>query len=113
MPYNYAEFVQSRSEFETEVPATRMEIARGQMMQEHHEQTECIVFVLEGALRFHFLQRFFTVRRNETLRIPAHVEYRVDALENAIAFKVSTQPTDQSGQVAFDQDDPDQYLWGV
>jgi quercetin dioxygenase-like cupin family protein len=105
MPYNYAEFVQSRSEFETEVPATRMEIARGQMMQEHHEQTECIVFVLEGALRFHFLQRFFTV--------PAHVEYRVDALENAIAFKVSTQPTDQSGQVAFDQDDPDQYLWGV
>ena len=51
------------------IAVTRLEIKQGTFTQSHRHESECVVMVLEGALRFHFSNRMITLGPNEMLRL--------------------------------------------
>ena len=95
------------------IAVTRLEIKQGTFTQNHRHESECVVMVLEGALRFHFSNRMITLGPNEMLRLVPGDEHLSEALSDAVVLNISTvhQGSDACGP--FLNYDPDQYLWGV
>jgi quercetin dioxygenase-like cupin family protein len=90
----------------------RMEIKQGTFTQNHRHESECVVMVLEGALRFHLRNRVVTLAPNEMLRLAPGDEHLSEALADTVALSIST--VHQGGACGpFLHYDPDQYLWGV
>ena len=95
------------------INVVRLEIKRGAFAPSHHHEAECVVVVLEGALRFHLPHAVVTLTENQMLRIPGGDEHLSEALADTIALNISAAQTDTNGCGPFRNYDPDQYLWGV
>src|SRR5437762_1931183 len=95
------------------IAVMRLEIKQGTFTQNHRHESECVVMVLEGALRFHFSNRVTTLGPNEMLRLIPGDEHLSEALSDTVVLNISTvhQGSDACGP--FLNYDPDQYLWGV
>lgn len=96
--------------------AVRMEIKQGALTPSHQHETECLMVVLEGALRISLRGQTVTVRANEMVHIPPQHEHSTEAITDSIALSIATstgQVAEWNGCGPFVHDDPDQYLWGV
>jgi len=95
--------------------AVRMEMKQGTLTHKHQHEGECLMVVLQGALRISLRGgQTVTVRANEMLHIPSQHEHVAEAIADSVALSISTSAAaDWSGCGPFVQDDPDQYLWGV
>jgi quercetin dioxygenase-like cupin family protein len=115
MKSNHNEFLKpdSLSTLNNHFHAARVAVARGSITQNHSNETEVMIIVLEGAWRFHFPKRVVTLKKDEVLRIPAHEPYSAEALADTIALKVAAGTPQDHQPLALPHDDPDQYLWGV
>jgi quercetin dioxygenase-like cupin family protein len=81
----------------------------------HSHDHEQAILVLRGAWRFQMKGQEFTVRANQMLSIPAHVEHSALALEDSLAMYICAAPQ-QDHAAAGERTvpyDADQYLWGV
>src|SRR5436309_3577130 len=52
-----------------QIAVVRVELKQGTFTQRHRHESECMVMVLEGALRFHLPNRVVTLSANEMLRL--------------------------------------------
>src|SRR5947209_8076626 len=95
------------------IAVMRLEIKQGAFTQRHRHESECVVMVLEGALRFHLSNRVVTLSANEMLRLTPGDEHVSEALADTIALNISTAGECNSACGTFLHYDPDQYLWGV
>ena len=95
--------------------AVRMEMKQGALTHKHQHEGECLMVVLQGALRISLRGgQTVTLRANEMLHIPSQHEHVAEAIADSVALSISTSAAaDWSGCGPFVQDDPDQYLWGV
>lgn len=94
--------------------AVRMEMKQGALTHKHQHESECLMVVLEGALRISMRGQTVTVRANEMLHIPPQHEHFAEAIADCVALSISTShAAEWSGCGPFVHDDPDQYLWGV
>ena len=91
----------------------RLEIKQGTFTQNHRHESECVVMVLEGALRFHLPDRVITLTANQMLRVAPGDEHLSEALADTVALNISTVHQGGGACGPFLHYDPDQYLWGV
>jgi quercetin dioxygenase-like cupin family protein len=94
------------------INVVRLEIKRGAFTPSHCHEAECVVVVLQGALRFHMPRGAVTLTENQMLRIPGGDEHLSEALADTVALNISGAPS-ETGCGPFRNYDPDQYLWGV
>ena len=92
-----------------------VEAQKGTSELPHSHDHEQAILVLRGAWRFQMKGQEFTVRANQMLSIPAHVEHSAIALEDTLAMDICATPqqehaADKERTVPYDAD---QYLWGV
>jgi quercetin dioxygenase-like cupin family protein len=96
--------------------AVRMEMKQGALTHKHQHESECVMVVLQGALRVSVRGKTVTVRANEMLHIPPQHEHFAEAITDSVALSIATSTgpaTEWSGCGPLVHDDPDQYLWGV
>lgn len=94
--------------------AVRMEMKQGTLTHKHRHESDCLMLVLEGALRVSAHGQTITVRANEMVHIPPQQEHSAEAIADSVALSISTSAAAEwSGCGPFVHDDPDQYLWGV
>ncbi len=95
------------------ISVVRVELKQGTFTRRHRHESECVVMVLEGALRFHLSSRVVTLSANEMLRLAPGDEHVSEALADTIALNISAAGECNSACGAFLHYDPDQYLWGI
>ena len=95
------------------INVVRLEIKRGAFAPSHRHEAECVVVVLQGALRFHLPHAVVTLTENQMLRIPGGDEHLLEALADTVALNISAAQSETHGCGPFWNYDPDQYLWGV
>ncbi len=95
------------------IAVVRVELKQGTFTQRHRHESECVVMVLEGALRFHLPNKVVTLAANEMLRLAPGDEHLSEALADTVALNISTVPHNNGTCGPFLHYDPDQYLWGV
>ena len=95
------------------IAVMRLEIKQGTFTQSHRHESECIVMVLEGALRFHLPNQIITLTPNQMLRVAPGDEHLSEALADTVALNISTVHQRSGACGPFLHYDPDQYLWGV
>jgi quercetin dioxygenase-like cupin family protein len=95
------------------ITVMRLEIKQGTFTQNHRHESECVVMVLEGALRFHLANRVITLTANQMLRVAPGDEHLSEALADTVALNISTVHHGSGACGPFLHYDPDQYLWGV
>jgi quercetin dioxygenase-like cupin family protein len=94
--------------------AVRMEMKQGALTHKHRHESECVMVVLQGALKISLRGQTVTVRANEMLHIPSQDEHFAEAIADSVALSIATShAAEWSGCGPFVHDDPDQYLWGV
>lgn len=95
------------------IAVVRVELKQGTFTRRHRHESECVVMVLEGTMRFHLPNKVVTLSANEMLRLAAGDEHVSEALADTIALNISTAGECNSACGTFLHYDPDQYLWGV
>jgi len=95
------------------IAVVRLEIKQGAFTKSHHHESECVVMVLAGALRFHLANRAVTLTSNEMLRLAPGDEHLAEALADTVVLNISTVRQEGCACGPFLHYDPDQYLWGV
>jgi quercetin dioxygenase-like cupin family protein len=95
------------------IAVVRLEIKQGAFTKSHRHDSECVVMVLEGALRFHLSNSVITLVPNEMLRLAPGDEHLAEALADSVVLNISTVRQESSACGPFLHYDPDQYLWGV
>ncbi len=95
------------------IAVMRLEIKQGAFTQSHRHESECVVMVLEGALRFHLPNRVITLTSNEMLHLAPGDEHLSEALADTVALNISNVQQGGGACGPFLHYDPDQYLWGV
>jgi quercetin dioxygenase-like cupin family protein len=99
----------------TDMTVAMVETKKGASELPHCHDHEQAVLVLRGAWRFQMKDQEFTVRANQMLSIPAHVEHSALALEDTLAIDICAAPQhdDLVKEEMTTLYDADQYLWGV
>jgi quercetin dioxygenase-like cupin family protein len=95
------------------IAVIRLEIKQGAFTQSHRHESECVVMVLEGALRFHLPNHIITLASNEMLRLAPGDEHFSEALADTVVLNISSVQQRGGACGPFLHYDPDQYLWGV
>ncbi|HEV3038729.1 MAG TPA: cupin domain-containing protein [Candidatus Angelobacter sp.] len=95
------------------IVVVRTELKQGTFTERHRHESECVVMVLEGALRFHLSNRVVTLAANEMLRLAPGDEHLSEALCDSVVLNISNVHQDRDACGPFRHYDPDQYLWGV
>ena len=95
------------------IVVVRTELKQGTFTERHRHESECVVMVLEGALRFHLSNRVVTLAANEMLRLAPDDEHLAEALCDSVVLNISNVYQDRGACGPFLHYDPDQYLWGV
>jgi quercetin dioxygenase-like cupin family protein len=92
-----------------------VEAQKGTSELPHSHDHEQAILVLRGAWRFQMKGQEFTVRANQMLSIPAHVEHSALALEDILAVDICAAPQHEhtAAEERTGPYDADQYLWGV
>lgn len=98
---------------EGRIAVVRVELKQGTFTQRHRHESECVVMVLEGALRFHLPNKVVSLSANEMLRLSPGDEHVSEALADTVVLNISTVPHENVSCGPFLHYDPDQYLWGV
>jgi quercetin dioxygenase-like cupin family protein len=100
---------------ETNVTVAMVEAQKGTSEPPHSHDHEQAILVLRGAWRFQMKGQQFTVRANQMLSIPAHVEHSALALEDSLAMDICAVPHHDRlvKEEITTLYDADQYLWGV
>jgi quercetin dioxygenase-like cupin family protein len=65
-------------------------VKRGCLVPMHAHESEQMVYVLQGALKFRVGVEEITVREGEVLHIPSGVEHQAEALEDTFELDVFT-----------------------
>jgi quercetin dioxygenase-like cupin family protein len=99
----------------TSMTVAMVQAQKGTSELPHSHGHEQAILVLRGAWRFQMKGQEFTVRANQMLSIPAHVEHSALALEDTLAMDICATPHHEHAAVEERTVpyDADQYLWGV
>jgi len=65
-------------------------VKRGCLVPMHNHESEQMIYVLQGALRFLVAGEEITVREGEVLHIPSGVEHQAEALEDTFELDFFT-----------------------
>src|SRR5882724_12830011 len=65
-------------------------VKRGCLVPMHSHESEQMIYVLQGALKFHVGGEEITVREGEVLHIPSGVEHQAEALEDTFELDFFT-----------------------
>jgi quercetin dioxygenase-like cupin family protein len=63
-------------------------LKKGAVVPEHHHESEQIVYILEGSMRFEIEGQEIVVRKGEVLSIPSNVPHRAVALEDTLDLDI-------------------------